>query len=207
MLGCLGRSVALLLLFLLLFWAWQVGPGARGGLGARGEPSMALASEALDRYQHVVEGVLTETAFSETEMESLLRYRLPDQLPGGVESPTIRFRDGEAWIGIRVPLSLIPPTPPLDAIRVRLPATVPAELRGTLVTRSGEEVLFLVHRILIAGVPLPRALFPEVIETIDPRERRDVPSGVLSLPLPAGIHSLYIDGDSLVLLGEPIGRD
>ncbi len=205
--GCAGRASALLLLLAVVAAAWVYGPEVarefRGGdsVAPRSATTTSpeLAAEAVNRYQEMVERELGEAEFTATELESIIQFRLPEYLPTGVGEPSLRFRDGEAIVGLRMSREILPELPELERVLEILPDTVPVQLRGTLVTRGEGLAAFVVRRIDVANVPIPRRFYPRILEGIDPRDRDGLPPEAVSIPLPAGVGAALIREDRLVL--------
>jgi hypothetical protein len=211
--GCLGRLLALLLLLVLVVLAWRWGPDAWERLSdsvgreeteaPRSSPGMAEA--VVERLTELLEGDAdtdVEMSFSGEEMESLLRYELVGYLPEGVSDPTVRIRDGEVTLGLRLAAERIPAIPELEQIRGFFPDTVPVQIRGRVLALEGSEAGFLVHRIDAAGLPIPRRFFPRILQGLTLVERPDLPPEAVAFPLPARIRTVRVEGDRLVLTGR-----
>ena len=206
--GCLGRVLAFLLLLTLVVLAWRWGPEAwdRVSESAGGaevttvEPSPGMAEAVVERITDFLEGEPErEMSFTGEEMESLLRYELGHYLPEGASDPTVRFRDGEVILGVRLAAERIPTIPELEQIRGLLPDTVPVQIRGRVLALEGPEAALLVHRIDAAGIPIPRRFFPRILQGMSLAERPDLPPEAVALPLPEGVRSVRLEGDRLVL--------
>lgn len=204
--GCFGRLFTLGVLALLVFAAWRWGPELRDRFGwerarpAAEIPSPELAEEARARYEGLAAGEVSEIMLSGAELESILRYHLAEHLPPGVSDPSIRFRDGEVQLGLRVSAERIPAIPELEQLRQILPDTVPVHLRGRLLTLEGGEAALLVHRIDASGVPIPRRFFPGILEALQRQEDPALPPEAVRVPLPDGVARLRIEGDFLIVV-------
>lgn len=211
--GCLGRILALLLLAVLVIMAWRWGPDAwqrvsdsmgREGVEAPGS-SPGMAEAVVERLSELMEsepGAEVEVSFTGEELESLLRYELAHYLPEGTSDPTVRIRDGEVALGLRVAAERIPAIPELEQIRGFFPDTVLVQIRGRVLALEGPEAGFLVHRIDAAGLPIPRRFFPRILQGLVLVERPDLPPEAVAFPLPEGIRSVHLDGDRLILTGR-----
>jgi hypothetical protein len=206
--GCLGRVLAFLLLLTLVVVAWRWGPEAwdRVTESTAGSESTAVASSpgmaeaVVERLSGFLEGERErEMSFSGEEMESLLRYELVGYIPDGVSDPSVRFRDGEVTLGLRLAAERIPAIPELEQIRALLPDTVPVQIRGRVLSLEGPEAALLVHRIDAAGIPIPRRFFPRILQGLSVVERSDLPPEAVAFPLPQGIRSVRLVEDRLVL--------
>jgi hypothetical protein len=189
----------------LLLAAWRWGPDLWDRV--RGEPpngdaevaSPELAEAAWARYEALARRGEGEIRLSGVELESILRFQLIERLPPGVSDPSIRIREGEVVLGLRVAAERIPAIPELESVRGILPDTVPVQLRGRLLTLAGGEVVLLVHRIDASAVPIPRRFFPRILEGLARGERTALPPEALPIPLPDEVGRVRVEGDFLVL--------
>lgn len=207
--GCLTRILALIGLVSILLFAWIEGPDLRERFGREGPApangvtvSSETVSELLERVQGVVDGDVDEVRFSDAEVQSLLHH-FSDLLPAGASEPTIRFEGREVRLGLRVAISELPPAALLERLRSILPDTVPGGFRGTVFGVGDGAAVFLVRRVDVSGVPLPRSLVPHILEYLGAGNRDDLPREALSLPLPTGVRTIYVDDDHLILAGDP----
>lgn len=200
---------ALVVLAVIVVAAWRFGPDLAEQyghhLGGEGEAEVATSSEladaALARFDRVIQGESEAASFSGAEVESVLRYRWNDQLPPGVADPSVRIQGGELRVRLQVASEMLPRYPEMERLREMLPDTVPLELRGTILTLEGREAAFLVRRIDVAGVPVPRRFQATLLEAIQPSRRDDVPEEAFVLTLPPGIGSLHLADETLVVRG------
>lgn len=203
--GCLGRIAALLFLVVLVMAAWRFGPAVldriRSGTPLpEAEPASAeLAEDAVDRYLRFQEGDGEEVRFTAPELESLVRFRLGDILPPGVSDPSVRIRDGEVWLGLRVARDRIPSISDMEPIAGILPDTVPVQIRGRLLAIEGGEGALVVHRIDASSIPIPRRFYSRILEAVHSGGRPGLPPEALPFPLPAGTRSIRAEGDHVVL--------
>jgi len=208
--GCLGRLAALVVLAVIVVAAWRFGPDLAERYGHyledEGEAEVATSSEladaALGRFDRVVQGESETASFSGAEVESVLRYRWNDQLPPGVGDPSVRIQGGELRVRVQVASENLPRYPEMERLREVLPDTVPLELRGTLLTLEGREAAFLVRRIDVAGVPVPRRFQATLLEALQSSRRDDVPEEAFVVALPPGIGSLHLADETLVVRGR-----
>jgi hypothetical protein len=212
--GCLGRTLALLLLVGIGAVAWQWGPdlaaGARGlgmGLSAGNEvaeeASEELAGEAERQLDGLLSGGLDVVSLSAAQLESLLRFRFPVAWPEGVSDPSVLLRDGDLLLGVRLARERLPALPELESVLAFLPDTVPVQLRGRVLALGGGEAALLVHRIDASSIPIPRRFFPRILEGVRGEARPDLPPEAFFLPLPPGIQSIRVEGERLILTRLP----
>jgi hypothetical protein len=212
--GCLGRTLALVLLAGIGLVAWQWGPelaaGVRGlGIGvppgneALEAPSEELAGEAERQLEGLLAGGIDVVTLSGPELESLLRFRFPLAWPAGVSDPSVLLRDGELLLGLNLARERLPSLPELESVLAFLPDTVPVQLRGRVLALGGGEAALLVHRIEASSIPIPRRFFSRILEGVRGAAPPDLPPEAFFLPLPAGIQSIRVEGDRLILARLP----
>lgn len=206
--GCLERLFALVVLAILAVVAWQFGPDlwerVRSDESPAAEvPSPEMADLALERFQAVTNGEVSSASFSGPELESILRYRAHDWIPPGVGDPSVEIEGGELRVGARVALELLPRIPEIENLRSVLPDSVPVQLRGHVLSVEGEGTAFLIRRIDVAGVPVPRRLHADIARVLDPRVGGGLPDEALRIPLPAGIRAAHLEEDRLRVVASP----
>jgi hypothetical protein len=206
--GCLERVLALVVLAILVIVAWRFGPDLWDRMAsdpppAAEEPSPELADLALERFQTLTDGGGGSASFSGPELESILRYRAHDWIPPGVGDPSVGISDGELRVGARVALDLLPRIPEIENLRSMLPDSVPVQLRGHVLSVEGEGTAFLIRRIDVAGIPIPRRLHADIARALDPRVGGGLPDEALRIPLPEGIRSAHLEDDRLRVVASP----
>jgi hypothetical protein len=211
--GCAGRVFALVLLVGIIVGAWRWGPDlmdrARSGsfttgAGVSEPPSEALAIRAEGELQGLLDGREETVRLSAAELESLLHFRFPMDWPDGVSLPSVRMRDGELVLDLRLARERIPALPELESVLDFLPDTVPVQLRGRVLTLGGGAAALLVHRIDASSIPIPRRFFPRILDGIRGGSApADLPPEALFLPLPPGIESIRVEEDRMVLTRIP----
>jgi hypothetical protein len=204
--GCLGRLAALVILAGIIGAAWQFGPDLYDDVRGAPEPpedalvaSQSLSDDAEARLVSLLDGTREEISLAGIELESLLRFRFAEAWPEGIAAPTVRLRDDELQLGVRISRDRLPSLPELETILSFLPDTVPVTLHGRVLALSGGDAALLVHRIEAASVPIPRRFFPAILERVQSGRRSDLPPEALHLPLPEAIGSARVEGDRLVL--------
>jgi hypothetical protein len=201
-----GR-VALLGVVVLALGAWLLWPriAALTGRGA-GEPSSAspdLAESALDRFESFRAGKGGDRlVLSGAEISSVVRYAIPGLLPSGVTDPEVSMTDGHLSLTARVATAAFPKLPRLDGVVGMLPDTVPVQMDGELVRFGKESLSFRVEHIEAARIPLPDRMIPGVLSALGRTHKGGLPANALHLPLPSGIDSVDVQGDSLVLVAD-----
>ncbi len=216
--GCLrkvvGGIVVLGVIVAAAYAGWRWGPAvfprAERWLEGRAEevtpgteePSPEVADRVMARVEAFVESARTGDEFrlDDLEVTSVLRYASPGLLPAGIDEPTVWMEDGRLRLGARVTPSSFPDFPELEGILGILPDTVPLEVEASLLPFDDQAAAVLVQKIEAAGIPLPRRSYPTILTALGRRDRRGLPPEAVAVPLPEGLRSVYIAGDSLVLV-------
>jgi hypothetical protein len=105
------------------------------------------------------------------EVSSVLEYSSAGLLPIGFDHPRVSFDQGNAILSLRAALADLPAFPELSGIMEVLPDTVPLELRGRLEAFEGGTAL-RVESIEAARIPLPRRMFPTILQASGGGTRR-----------------------------------
>jgi len=205
--GCLGRIAALVMLMVLVAMAWRFGPDLAERFGdelGRTDPSAPrsspeMADAALARYLDLADGDQAEVSFSDAEVESILRHRLPNGLPPGVHDPLVHFHGEEVRLTVRVERRVLPSISELETVLSVLPDTVSVQLRGPLVTTGGLEAALILRRIDVAGIPVPGRFHGQIAEAVQSDSSPELPSEAISFPLPPGIESIHLQAGRLIL--------
>lgn len=167
------------------------------------QPSPELAETTLDRFEAFRAGEGGERlALGGTELTSVIRYALPGIIPPGVTEPTVELVDGRVHLTARVAVQAFPRLPRLDEIVGLLPDTVLIALDGTLVALDQSYLSLMVDRVEAARIPLPRRMVSEVLTGFGREGPASLPKDALAVPVPDGVGSVYVQGDSLVLVAK-----
>jgi hypothetical protein len=214
--SCFGRVITLLLLVLAAYAGWRWGPlvfprfqewlgGAEAVAPAHlPAPSAELADSVLERVQRFQDGAGGDLlTLGGREVTSVLRYSVPGLIPDGVGDPEVQFQEERAHLRAKVTVASFPELPDLGAILDLLPDTVTVELQASLLPFGGQTAALVVHRIEANRIPLPRRAIPEILRALGRRDQPGLPHEALLVPLPAGLLSVYIHSDSLVLSHNP----
>ena len=173
------------------------------GAPALPQPSPELAEATLDRFEAFRAGEGEDRlALGGTELTSVIRYALPGIIPPGVTEPTVELVDGRVHLTARVAVDAFPRLPRLDEIVGLLPDTVLIALDGTLVALDQAFLSLMVDRVEVARIPLPRRMVGEVLAGFGREARSSLPKDALAVPVPDGVGSVYVQGDSLVLVAR-----
>jgi|GEM_PF-396271 len=210
---CMGRAVgcALLLVGLAvaawffrepLFDAWA---DLRGGGADAAAASPRLADQAEEKLARLAGPEPPDrVALNNAELQSLLQYRIAQQLPGFVLDPTVSAREGRLFVQARVPTGEVagmPGVPGSELLEI-LPDTTDVEVKGHLIPLSSSRVALAVDEVTAATIPLPRRVIPRLLAQVGRVDEPGVPREALPLSLPDGASAAYVDGDSLVIVGD-----
>jgi hypothetical protein len=84
-----------------------------------------------------------------------------------------------------------------------LPDTLDVVLQASLMPYGEVESALLVHQVEASRIPIPRQLIPQILTAMGRTDKPGLPPEAMTVPLPAGLGSVYILGDSLILSTEP----
>lgn len=224
MLGCLrscvGSVVSIALLCLVAYAGWRWGEpiferaelwfgdevstaGEPVANPSADQPSMEQGRAALDRVEALQRaGGGAELRLSAGDLQSILRYSLPGIVPEGVAEPEIRFRAGKVEAQARVAGARFGQVPELLSRLGAIGDTVGVQLEGTLVPVGRGEVSFVVDGMRIGSVPVVGPLIPRTLDAMGRDRHPDLPENAVLTPLPVGLASAWVRGDSLVLQAE-----
>ena len=218
MFGFLKKLVGLVVLILVAYVGYRWGPAVfpsferAMGLAADStaapavelpQPSPELAEATLDRFEAFRAGTGEERmALGGTELTSVIRYALPGIIPPGVADPTVQLADGRVHLTARVAVEAFPKLPRLDEIVGLLPDTVLLAMDGTLVALDQAFLSLMVDRVEAARIPLPRRMVSDVLRGLGREGPASLPKDALAVPVPDGVASVFVQGDSLVLVAK-----
>ncbi|HSM59363.1 MAG TPA: hypothetical protein VK849_01145 [Longimicrobiales bacterium] len=167
------------------------------------EPTPELADETLDRFERFRNGEGPDRlALGGTELSAVIRHALPGIVPPGIQDPTVELAGGRVQLSARVALGAFPRLPRLEEVTGLLPDTVSVRLEGTLVAHDRTHLALVVDRVEAGPVPLPRRMIADVLRGFGREAPAGTPPDALSVPLPDGVRSVFVQEDSLVLLPE-----
>ena len=214
MIRTIKRGFLLLLLVAVAYAGFRWGPAvfpqlermvfvqADDGAPSPG-PSPELADATLDRFEAFRQGTLGDRlTFSSDELTSVIRYSLPGILPAGVDNAEVELSDGRANVLARVAVREFPELPDVDAVVGLLPDTVLIELRGELEPYDQAHLMLVVDRVRAARIPLPARMVGEVLAGLAGERRPGLQENALAVPLPDGLASVSVEGDSLVMIAK-----
>ena len=177
---------------------------ARTGLlpiGGEAEESVVVSPEAASNAEAKLAQLATspETMLTAVELTSLFRFRPEIWGLAGVEDPQVQMSDETLRLSGRIPTDMIPTDPSLDELRMLFPEMVDLMIMGTVRTVSENRVILEVTGAEVAGLPLPRRFYAQVIERLGQNPNEPLPEGSFLLPLPAGLSEATVQDGVLLL--------
>ena len=200
--------VMALLVVGLLFWRYRAGRSLGGNDSGKpsGPVSAVVAEHADAKLRSLKEGETTAVALHANELQSLLQFRFLQLLPAFVEAPEIELDDARLELRARVPVEQLPSLNELGEAAAFLPDTTEVGLIGTLLPLDSGRVALVIQQVRAARVPLPQRLVPRALQQLGRKDEPGLPRDAFALPLPPGAAGAYLEGDSLVLLAQPLPR-
>ena len=195
-------------------WRWgpAVFPRAEAWLGLASEelaearePSQDISQDVLGRLETFIEAGPEEGdvfLLDGVEITSLLRFSSSGLLPPGVDEPAIVVDEGRMQLSARVVLDRFPQFPNLDVLPGLLPDTIPLRVDATIMPFEGRQAAILVQSVSASNIPIPRRFHAPILDAMGRRDQRGLPPEAVAIPLPEGLRSIYIAGDSVALAVE-----
>lgn len=201
--GCLGRVLALVALLAILGLAWLRAPDLweRVGVGAEplAVPSPGLVAGVEDRFSAALAARDSTFVLSGPEATALLHAQAARFLPEGVAPGAVDFPGGAARVSVLLDLSDLSQSRWSAPLKRVLPATVPVTLQGVPLMAGPGEVLLLIRRVSLAGIPIPRAVLDYLTARRTGDSRGELPFDAIRLPLPPPVSGVYIADGVLIL--------
>lgn len=172
------------------------------GLGGREpepltEVSPATADQAEAKLAQLRDG--GEVRLTESELTSLLRYRLQDRIPASVNAPTVRLHGDTVRVSGRFPTDQLPASMDMGAARDFLPDTADVEVRGRMRTLEPGRAAIQVDVVTFARVPVPQQFYPEALQRLGRRDEPGLQPAEYPVRLPPGVGAARVEGGELVL--------
>jgi hypothetical protein len=190
-------------------WRWgdRVFPGVERWAGLErarttegNDVSPAVGQVAMSRLSRLEDtGGPGQVSFSSDEVTSVLRFEIADRVPSGVLDPEVRLADDRVRASGRLVLASFSGLADLDDMIGVLPDTVGMVTRGSLIPFGASGSAFVVDRIELGRVPLPRRLVPSVLSVLRPDQPPGLPEHAIYVPLPSGYGSAYVEDDRLII--------
>jgi hypothetical protein len=197
--GCLGVVLLLLVVVGLLAWVFRDDLLRRWSGSVEYtevSPAAAESGEAkLERLRTRGDTI----RLTETELASLLQYRLLGQFPEMLQNPSAAMSGDTLRVGGRVPTEMLPDLQELERVRAFLPDTTRIDLTGRFLPREPGNAAVEFEEVAVAGVPIPRRYYPSVLERLGRRDEPGLPPNAMVLPLPRGVGSVWVENGELVM--------
>jgi len=204
--GCFGGVVMVALLGVAAFAGWRWGDPlfervAPSASTTAPQPTRELAEATLERFEALRRGEAGDRlALGSLELESVLRYGVPQMVPPGVSEPMVRLGDGQVRVGGEVAVEAFPRLPDeVGRVIGFLPDTMRIEVGGTLSPLDERRAQLVVHDVRAVGIPLPDRMIHDILRTFGREDVPGLPGDAMSVPLPTGIESVWVERDRLVL--------
>ncbi|MDX1673790.1 MAG: hypothetical protein R3314_03215 [Longimicrobiales bacterium] len=201
--GCMGRLLTTALTVAVLVLAWynrhEIMALADALLDNEPEVSARVADDAAARLAGLGEDGVTRVAFHAPEIQSLIVYRWAPLLPETVVRPRVALGQGRLTVEGDVATEGFGRIAELREVLPFLPDTATLRAVGSFVPLEGDYVSLEVHELGAAGIPIPSRMIPPILARFRSHELPDAGPNALVLPLPSGIGSVYVSGDSLVV--------
>jgi hypothetical protein len=208
--GCLGRILLLALVAGGAVVAWHNRDQLRDAFDrSRGRavaPSPELAAHADSKLAELGEaGGLSRVALTAPELQSLIEYRWGGLLPPDVGDPRVGLVNGRVTLEANVATARFAHISGMRDIVGFMPDTAGLRAVGSFVPMDDGHVGLEVHELSAASIPLPRRLIPPILARFPGASDPALPSNAIAIPLPPGIRTIFVSGDSLVFIAHPVG--
>ena len=205
--GCAGRLLLLALLLVGVVVAWynrdrltDLWDRARGN---QTEVSPEIAARADEKLASLGNAAGPDrVALNESELQSLVVYRWTGFLPPDVVNPRVELSDGRVSLEASVATARFGRVEELRDIVAFLPDTASLRAVGQFVPFNDRQVALEVHELGAAGIPVPGQLIPTVLSRFRGSSAPGLSPNAVAVPLPPGIRSVFISGDSLVFVAS-----
>ncbi len=205
--GCIGRFLLLALVLGAGVLAWQHRDRLMTTLDdLRGRelevsPELAAVADSKLATLSVGDGV-RRVALTAPELQSLIEYRWGGLLPPDVSEPRVDLGKGRVILEATVATARFGRVSELREIVGFLPDTTTLRAAGSFIPLDDGRVGLEVHDLSAAGIPLPRQLIPPILARFPGSGEQDLPPNALAIPLPPGIRTIFVSGDTMVFVGN-----
>lgn len=210
--GCFGRLVVLALLTGGAIIAWQNRDQLLEAWGHWRGPSAEVSPELAEHADQKLamlseSGGVDRVALSAPELQSLIDYRWGGLLPQDVSDPRVSLGDGRVTLEANVATARFGRISELRDIVAFLPDTASLRAVGSFTPMADGQVALEIHELAAATIPLPRRLIAPVIARFPGGGEQGLPANAVGLPLPPGISTIFVSGDSMVFVANRARRD
>lgn len=205
--GCVLRMLFLAIAVGLSVLAWQNRDELRAVWDrTRGHPaevSPELAAQADAKLATLgADGGERRVSLTGPELQSLLEYRWGGLLPADISEPRVGMNQGRVTLEASVATARFGRVAELREIVAFLPDTAGLRAVGSFVPMDDGQVGLEVHELSAASIPVPRQLIPAVLARFPGGGEPGLPSNAVAIPLPAGISTVFVSGDSMVFVAN-----
>jgi len=210
--GCVVRGVLILLVVGATILVWQnrdelrtVWDRTRGH-----EPvvSPELAAHADEKLADLsANGGVRRVALTAPELQSLIEYRWGGLLPPDIASPRVGLSGGRITLEAKVATARFSRVAELRDIAGLLPDTAGLRAVGSFTPMDDGHVALEVHEMAAASIPLPRQLIPTILARLPGAREEGLAPNAVAIPLPPGISTVFVSGDSLVFVANRARSD
>ena len=195
-------------------WGHAVFPlvGEGSGIGREETAGMPVgpetAARATARIKEFQDSEEPELRLESAEVSSLLRYSVPEMLPGGVVEPSVSFAGERIELHAGVLPGHIPDLPRLGVVAGLLPDTVDVFVVGSLLPSNEDGTLLLIEGVEFHGWPVPPKSLPQFLAEVGLASPREAPGSTVLLPPVRGLKGAYVEDGRLVVVRarQPGGR-
>jgi hypothetical protein len=208
--GCLGRGLVLVLVAGAAVLAWhnrdQLREAFDRSRGRSAQVSPELAALADSKLAELGEGgTRSRVALTGPELQSLIEYRWGGLFPPDVGDPRVGFADGRVTLQANVATARFARVSGMREIVGFLPDTAGLRAVGTFVPMDDGQVGLEVHELTAASIPVPRQLIPPILARFPGGADPDLAANAIAIPLPPGIRTIFVSGDSMVFVANRTG--
>lgn len=207
--GCVARVLVLALVASGAVLAWhnrdQLREAFDRSRGRTTEVSPELAAQADGKLAELGEGGASRVALTAPELQSLIEYRWGGLLPPDVADPRVGLVNGRVTLEANVATARFARVAGVRDIVGFLPDTAALRAVGAFVPMDDGRVGLEVHELTAASLPLPRQLIPPILARFPGSGDPSLPSNAVAIPLPPGIRTIFVSGDSMVFIANRAG--
>ena len=173
--------------------------------GSAVEVSPELAARAEEKLNSLGQpGGTDRVALAESELQSLLVYRWSGFLPEDVVNPRLQLAGDQVTLEGGVSTARFGRVAELRDIVRFLPDTTALRAVASFIPVDSGSVALQVHELGAAGIPVPARLIPTVLRRFRGSPAPGAGPNSITVPLPAGIRSVYLTRDSMVFVANAL---
>jgi hypothetical protein len=205
--GCIGRSLLIVLVAIVAVIGWhnryrlvEAWDRSRGREVVVSPELAALADEKLATLAGA-EGE-RRVALTGPEIQSLIEYRWGGLLPQDVGSPRVGLSQGRVTLEARVATARFGRATELRDIMAFLPDTTGLRAVASFLPMETGHVGLEVHEMAASSIPIPQRLIPGILAQFPGGGEPGLPANAVAIPLPPGISTIFVSGDSMVFIAN-----